>query len=156
MWYCLGQWDGNRSHCVRLLGKLVFMGHWEEGNAADMHLLVFCLLISSFLKHGHDTWRTGDHLVTMKTKVTQGQSSRLKGLLVFCDIFEQLYQPNLDYFSMEFMFQEKNKSIFLNRALDKLHIINLDSLVEIFKIHMVKTTNIINPKNYISINHAEV
>lgn len=69
---------------MRLLGKLVFMGHWEEGNAADMHLLVFCLLISFFLKHGHDTWRTGNHLVTMKNKGYTGaeqQAKRTVGLL---------------------------------------------------------------------------
>lgn len=82
--------------------------------------------------------------MTMKTKVTQGQSRRLKETLVFCVILEQTYQPNLDCVSEESMFHEKNKSVFLNRAADKLHR-KLDSiLVEIFKIHMAKTTDILN------------
>lgn len=64
---------------------------------------------------------------------------------VFCIILEQLYQPNLDSVSKDFMFYEKqNKTVFLNRAADKLHRKLHSILVEMFKTHMTKATDIIN------------
>lgn len=80
----------------------------------------------------------------MKTKATQGQGRKLKETLIFHILLEQLYQPNMDCISKEFMLYEKNKSIFLNRAANKFHR-KLDSiLLEIFDIHMAKPTDTIN------------
>ena len=45
--------------------------------------------------------------MTMKTEGIQGQGRKLKETLDFCVILEQLYQLNLDFLSMEFMFHKK-------------------------------------------------
>ena len=80
----------------------------------------------------------------MKTKATQGQSRRLKEMLVFHVTLEQLYQANIDCISKEFMLYEKNKSIFLKRAADKFHRKLRSISVEIFEIHMAKSIDTIN------------